>query len=298
MKELSYYINDVRLATDNLDVNGVKNREIIRYFNDGIKSIQAIIFKNNPLCSYFQRSVDFTPVSGSREYDLPSDCYALNAVSRVEVQSENGLWYPLERAWPEDNFHGWYTANGKLILTGDETREYPETIRAWYFYRLPYFNTRIDYISTVAAGLIQLSNDKETICTELLNTDNRVSIVSQTGEILNDDARVESVATFNLNLHPYFGISAADVITLTAEARKSLVWGKNASFILDLPDEVEPYLLDYVSKRIFGRNNYGAEASKIEMFSQEAKGDLVAIFADAGQSIARAPITDTSFLRI
>lgn len=297
MKELKYYINDVRLQTDNTDENGVKEREIVRYFNDGIKAIQAIVFKNNPLCSYFQKSQEY-PVQSTREFDLPTDCYAFNAVSRVETKGENGKWCQLERVWPEDNFYGWYTANKKLILSGDEGTSYPDTIRVTYFQRLPTFGKRLEYISSVSSGLVQTVNSVEAAVTAYLNTSPSLSIVGPDGVILYDLAQAESVATTNISLHPYFTIPAGTVTTLTAIARKSLVWGKNATFVLDLPDEVEPFLLDYVAKRIYGRNNYGADATKIEYFTETEKGDITSIFADAGQAITRTPITDTDYLRI
>lgn len=301
MKELSYYINDVRLATDNTDVNGVKDREIVRYFNDGIKSIQAIIFKNNPLCSYFQRPVEFEPVQGTREYTLPDDCYALNAVSRVEAKNDNGKWYAIERAWPEDNFHGWYTANGKLYLTGDDTQEYPNTIRAWYFYRIPRAGLQVGRMTELTNTTATVITNYEAIQPELEKQANKFSIVKYDGEVQQTlDWTLFNNGTqlaYDNNFNP--ADPALIAINYNLPANKYyLVWGDNTTFVLDLPEEVEPYLLAYVSKRIFGRNNYGAEASKIEMFSQDAKNDIISIFADAGQSIARAPITDTSFLRI
>ena len=84
MKRLEYLINDVRLATDNTDTNGVKDREIIEYFNDAVKYIQLLIFKNQPLCTFFLKEYVYSPVTPDAEYDLPADCYADNGISTVE----------------------------------------------------------------------------------------------------------------------------------------------------------------------------------------------------------------------
>lgn len=300
MKELPYYINDVRLATDNTDENGVKDREIIRYFNDGIKSIQGIIFKNNPLCSYFQASAEYAPASGSREYDLPSDCFALNAVTRVEVKSGSG-WVNLERAWPEDGIFGWYTSGKKIILTGDEATSYSDTIRVHYFQRHPRLGLSVTRLSAKASATLTVMDDLTSKGTELLKQENALTVIDRFGEIVQSlkvsgiDASTIFVSTFDGSAT----LSALDGITLgSSSGAHYVVWGKNASYLIDLPEEVEPYLLDYVAKRIYGRNNYGMEASKQEMFTLEQRNDMTAIFADAGQATMRTPITDTEFMAV
>lgn len=303
MKEIDFYINDVRLATDNTDTNGVKDREIVRYFNDGVRAIQALIFKNNPLCSYFQKSVEFTPITGTREYDLPSDCYAKNAVARVEVKNETGRWVTLGRVWPEDCFFGWYTSNGQLILSGNEETSYHETIRVWYFYRIPKVSQKILTLSGLSGFTLTTSGSMPgALLPELAKQDNKFSIVNKFGVVAQTDLTYASFNGLNqVFIDTTLSSFLASLLALNyavAANRHWLVWGNNSTFIIDLPEEVETFLVDYVAKRIYGRNNYGTETSKIEFFSNEAKTELISIFADAAQTSNVPPLTDTDYLRL
>ena len=63
-------------------------------------------------------------------------------------------------------------------------------------------------------------------------------------------------------------------------------------------EEVEPYLMDYVAQRIFGRNNYGEDWNKANFWTSEERSNIISIFADASQAETRAPITDTEYMRI
>jgi hypothetical protein len=295
MRELSYLINDVREQTDNEDINGVSDKEIIRYFNDGVKSIQAIVFKNNPLCSYFQKSVIFqSPVAGM-SFDLPSDCYAFNAVSFVEALSDasiNDLYMPLERCFQEDqnNFQGWFTRNKQVVFTGTKDISIGYQARAWYFYRLPKFDKIWATVASRTNNVITLNvlDDK------LLSVDNRITVV--------DDVTREVKATNLLyvvnSTIPTYTITIRDGDFSRVGNDDFILMGGQSSLDLDLPDEVEPYLLDYVAKRIYSRNNYALDASKIDFFTADDRANITAIFADASQSLQRSPITDTSFMMV
>lgn len=286
MKEIKFLIYDVRNQTDNNDENGVKDREFVRYFNDGVKTIQAIIFKNNPLCSYYQEPKTYSPVAGTREYTLPSDCYGDNAVSLVEIKSGT-RWYPIDRVWPEDknNFFGWYTRNKTVVIAGREDVEISEQIRIWYFKRLPRFDKSWATVTSVAGQVITIGN----VDTELFKVDRYITIIKADGTIRYagypftrlTDATITVVGSL-------VGVVNTDVI----------IMGKNSLMTLDLPEEVEPYLMDYVAQRVVGRNNYTEDWNKMNYWTSEERSQIISIFADASQAQTRAPITDTDYLEI
>lgn len=291
MRELRYLINDVRSQTDNTDVNGISDREIVRYFNDAVKSVQAVIFKNNPLSSYFQKSTDYqTPIAG-RAFDLPSDCYAQNAVTFVEVLSDssiNDLYSPLQRCWQEDqnSFQGWYTRNGQIIFTGTRDVSLGYSAKVWYFYRVPKWDKSWATVSNVAGQLVTLAN----IDSQFSSVDRFISFINPA----NGEVRVKGVS---------YVVTSPTTITITGDISALqngdiMVMGKDSSLNLSMPEEVEPYILDYVAKRIYTRNNYKLDGSKIEFFTAEEKADIAAIFGDASQSIQPTPITDTTYLAI
>jgi hypothetical protein len=291
MRELSYLISDVREQTDNEDVNGVSDKEIIRYFNDGLKSIQAIVFKNNPLCSYFQKSTIFqSPVAGM-SFDLPSDCYAFNAVSFVEALSDasiNDLYMALERCFQEDqnNFQGWFTRNKQIVFTGTKDISIGYQARAWYFYRLP----KVDKVwATVSSKLGQVLT--------ISVLDDKFSTIDRKITIVNPTTREVKVKGLTYSVTTPTTITIVGDVSLISNGDLILM-GEDASLTMDLPDEVEPYLLDYVAKRIYSRNNYALDAAKVDFFTADDRANITAIFADASQSLQRSPITDTSFMMV
>lgn len=287
MRELQFLIEDVREQTDNRDVNGIKDREIVRYFNDGVKTIQALIFKNNPLCSYYQEPVIFSPVNNEREYTLPSTCFADNAVSQVEMETSSGQWTTLERVWAEENgnFFGWFTRNKKVIISGCEDRALNERIRVHFFKRLPRFDKPWAKVASVAGQNITM----EDVDAEMFKIDRFITILQADGS-----ARVAALPyTRTDDTHITVVGSLAGV-----EAGDQIVMSKNSSLDLDLPEECEPYLMDYVAQRMAGRQAYGEDWNKMNFWTSEERSNIVAIFADASQAQTRAPITDTDYMRI
>ena len=287
MREIKYLINDVREQTDNRDINGVKDKEIIRYFNDGVRAIQAIIFKNNPLSSYFQEPEIYPSTSGSREYTLPSDCFGDNAVSMVEAQGSGDCWTPMDRVWPEDKFYGWFTRNKKVVISGDESLAFPESIRVWYFKRLAKFDKAWGKVVSVLGQVVTI----EEVDTDFSTVDKFCSFVTEDGTAKLSGLRILSSTDTTITFP-----AGVDVSSLVAG--DLLLMGANVSLTLDLPEEVESYLMDYVAKRVYGRNNYTSDTSKIEYFTEEGRANILAIFGDASQAVTRTPITDTDYLRL
>lgn len=286
MREIAYLISDVREQTDNEDTNGVKDREFIRYFNDGVRAIQAIIFKSNPLSAYFQEPVIFSPIAG-REYTLPSNCFGDNAVSMVEAAGAGDCWSVLDRVWPEDKFFGWFTRNKKVVISGDESRAMPENIRVWYFKRLAKFDKAWAKVDSVVGQVVTLTE----VDTDFGKVDRYCSFVDADGVSKLPGLKIESYTDTTVTFPA--GVDVSGLV-----AGDQLLMGANVSLTLDLPEEVESYLMDYVAKRIYGRNNYTTDTSKIEYFTEEGRSNIMAIFGDASQAILRTPITDTDYLRI
>lgn len=290
MKQLQYYINDVREASDNEDTNGVSDKEIIRYFNDFVKSVQALIYKNNPLCSYFQVPTTFNgPVAGTAQ-DLPTNCYAENSVSFVEVKAEStaaDLWSPLERCWQEDqnSFIGWYTRRKQVVFSGYTGVQIGTAARVWYFMRLPKWDKPWARVTSVVGQVVNIT----VLDTMFSQVDDRCCFVTPAGV-----ARASNLT---------YVVTSGTSITVTGDltgvvANDLLLMGPSSLPTIDLPDECETYCLDYVANRIYSRNNYAKEGAQILSLKAEAQADLIAIFGDIGQSQQRAPITDTSYLRI
>ncbi len=289
LKEIAFLINDVREQTDNTDINGVKDREFIRYFNDGVKSIQAMIFKNNPLCSYHQASAVLTAqVANARVFDLPADVFGDNAVSMVEISSDGGTcWSPLDRAWAEegDTILGWFTRNKQVYITGRKDVAVSFQVRAWYFQRLPRFDKAWATVTGVAGQVITMT----VLDADFYKVDRYISIYTALGVLRKANlSYVKTSDTTITVVGDLTGVVNTDVILM----------GAKSTLVVDLPEEVEPYLMDYVAQRVVGRNNYTEDWNKMNFWTSEERANIIAIFADASQAETRLPITDMEYMRI
>lgn len=289
LKEIEFLINDVRLQSDNNDTNAIKDRELVRYFNDGVKTIQALIYKNNPLCTYFQSSYTFTAQASSRVYDLPTDVYGENAVSMVEISRDGGTTYtPVDRVWPEEGgaFFGWFIRGRQLYISGDPNLRLDGQLRIWYFYRLPRFDKVWATVSGAPAGqVITIAN----IDTEMFRVDRFITILTPAGAV-----RVENISytkTTDTTITVVGDIS-------TVLSGDLILMGKSSSLEADLPEECEPYIMDYVAQRIAGRQAYGEDWNKMNFWTAEERSNIMAIFADASQAVVRGPVLDTEYMRV
>lgn len=293
MKRLEFLINDARLSTDNQDTNGIKDREIIRYFNDAVKMIQLLIFKNQPLCTHFLDTASYSNITPDVELDLPSDCYADNGISTVEgrfgLTDINAGYRPIRRVWQEDRsvLFGYLTRNKKLIITGQNINNQLSSVRLTYFKRKPRFDKRWGTISGVAGSVISLTAATDT---DLGLIDDTISIVDAVGAVIQANIKV---TTYNLPTN----ITVSTALLGTVAAGQFIVSGANSGTLCDLPEEVEPHLLSYVEFSVKHRNNY-TDAVRQKAWTDEQRNAIIDLFSNNTKEITSPPITDTDFLEI
>lgn len=289
MRKLKFLISDVREATDNKDVNAISNKEFVRYFNDCIRSIQAIVLKNNPRAAYFQSFIQLQAPLQGRWFDLPDDCFAFNAVTFVEVLSESSLndyWYRLEQVSQEDQnyFFGWFTKNKQIFFTGRNDVQVGNACKVWYFKKIPSWQIEVSKVQSIVGQEITLSKAHKLDYADYITIYSKEGVKRGSFEIDPE----QSTPTKIVSLDPLTGVVGTDLILPE----------KDSVLDVELPDEVETYLLDYVSKRIYSRNNYREDTNQVAQFSEEAKANITAIFGDMSNTIIRPVITDTSFLEV
>jgi len=287
MRRLEFQIHQVRNSTDNKDVNGISTAEIVGYFNDAQKYITTLIFKNNPYADFFKVQVEFPAVS-TGVYTIPSDCYALNAISMVEgryndTQNNNG--YSRIRPISESEFSymfGYITRNNQILISGQNDVAQIQTLRITYFKQLATLDVRQAGITTVTPGVSILMNATPT---ELYVMDDHASSVDAQG-----DQVVAGIYFTNTS-----GATLLTTNTTGVTSSQYIVAGANACNRSLLPDVCEPYLLDYVKQRIYTRNNY-SDADKQLYFTEQQKTEILSIFSKNKKDDDNIPITDVEFL--
>jgi hypothetical protein len=280
-------MNQVRYSTDNKDTNGITNAEIVSYFNDAQKFITNLVFKNNPYADLFKTQVEIA-ANSTGEYTIPEDCMATNAISMVEAKwtdSANNDGYSRIKPISESEasyVFGYYTRDNKVIITGDAPNANFTYIRITYFRRLKTVDVRQAKVSAVTPGVsIGLSATP----TDLYLLDDHASAVDFEGNQVVADIYFSNTSGATLTTTDTTGVTTAHYI----------VAGKNACNAPELPEECEPYLLDYVRQRIYTRNNYD-DANKQMYFTEQQRQDIVSLFSKNKKDDDTIPMTDISYL--
>lgn len=287
MRRLEYLITQVRNSTDNKDVNGVSTSEIVGYFNDAQRYITTIVFKNNPYADLFKVQIE-VPANPAGTYDLPSDCYATNAISMVEARfsdTSNNKGYSRIKPISESEFSyifGYITRNNQILISGQNDVAQLQNVRITYFKQLPSLDIRQAKVSSVTPGV---SIALDAAPSSLYEVDDHCSTVDAQG-----DQVVSNIYFTNIS-----GTSLLTSNTAGVLANQYIVAGKNSCNKSQLPDVCETYLLDYVKQRIYTRNNYD-DANKQSYFTEQQKAEIVSIFAKNKKDDDTIPVTDVEFL--
>jgi hypothetical protein len=284
MKRLEFLLTQVRNSTDNKDVNGISTPEIVGYFNDAQKYITNLIFKSNPYADMFKTQVAY-PANSTGVYVLPSDCYAINAISMVEIQtnlsSNVNEGYTRIKPIMESEFAyvgGYATRNNTIILSGQNY--FP--VRITYFKKLPTLDVRQAKVLSVSSGI---SITLDIAPTDLYVMDDHCSTVGSQGTQVISNIYFTNVSGTALLTANTTGVVAGQYITA----------GSDSSNASSLPDSCETYLLDYVRQRIYTRNNY-EDANKQMFFTEQQRADIISLFSKNKKDDDTIPVTDFSFL--
>lgn len=292
MKRMEFLLYDIRESTDNRDRNGIKDSEIIQYFNDASSYIQSLVFKHMPKPVYFLEKEIYETTNINAEYSLPPNIYASGAISTLEAKfgqsTINDGYRALKRVFQEDSpdFFGYLSYGNTLRVTGTEINLAIESLRLWYFKRVRRFDKRWAVVQSATPGtFLNVVNDS-TFDTELLNINDTISVVDADGMVICDNIVITS--------------AAANIFSTTNQLEGVLpgqfvVSGGYSTTISDLPDGVEVYLKDYVRQRIYTRNNY-EDAGKQVYFTNKQEEDIVSLFSQPSKEIDVPPITDVEYL--
>jgi hypothetical protein len=291
MRRLEFLLNSLRRSTDNVQTSAITDAEMVEWYNDGQKLIQNLIFKMNPKADIFQ-AVEVYDANQEGVYDLPEDIYAVNAISLVEASigqdmNDNDGFFPISRVDDSDRTYlaGYFIRNSQLIFTGNQATFHPYTqIRVTYFRALPRVDKRWGEIQTVNSGVsLVLQSGYDDLASTV---DDYVTVVNSLGAVIRDGIRINSFggATW----------TTTDALTGVTAGMYVLMGGYSTN-ISELPVECEPYLQDYVRKRLFGRNIYD-DTKNQDIFTAEQKEELIRLFSNNSKEILSPPITDLTFL--
>lgn len=275
MRRLEYLLKAVRRSTDNVNTAAIQDSEFIEYYNDGQKLIQNLIFKSNVKCDLFRGIRDY-PLSADGNYTLPDDIFAVNALYLVQISNDQQYWRSIDREDLNSRVSGYSVRDNILTIMANTAT----TVRVHYFKALPKFDKRWGQISIINANVSLVVATGDASASDV---DDLITIVDANGLVIKSGLQTLSInaAGTVFGLADTSGIAVGQYITM----------GKGSTTVSGLPDATEPYLQDYVRKRLYGRNVYN-DGDKQEMFTDEQKQELIRLFQNNTHENLIPPITD------
>ncbi len=289
MRKLKYLITELRNSTDNKDINGVKDAEIVGYFNDAQLAIQEIIFNANPSADLFLATQEYDFVNQQQEYDLPDDIYADNALCAVEVRfgetNVNEGYVHVDRISIQERplFFGYYCKNGQICFPYWNPGIEFSKFRVIYFKKLRRFDKSWATVTSVAGQVINLSN----VDSDMQYIDDVISVVDSSNTQI---AEGLTVSTYTLPT----SLTAVGSLTGVA-AGQSILMTNFATLECELPDACVTYMLDYCRQRLYVRQNYN-DSNKQVMFTSAQQAGLISLFARKNKDGTNPPIFDIGYL--
>tara|TARA_R110000744_G_scaffold371682_2_gene482858 strand:- start:2953 stop:3825 length:873 start_codon:yes stop_codon:yes gene_type:complete len=290
MRRLELLVQEVKDSSDTNDINSYSIYELMRYFNDGQKLIQKILYTANPATAMFRTFKDVTPTTNG-VVALPIDIYAKSAIDSVGFIRSGGYFSKLSKVEYAEfsNFYGYAIVDDNILVPEKNTTD---TIRVNYVYQLPLLSYRLGKVGSFDDVLKTISIDGASIITDT-SFDTRYeyySVVDKKGVI----------KTSNLLLDDLVGLS----MTFDSESDLSLitvgdyiVCGAKGSSHGLLPDECESFLMTYVQRRIKDKVS-SSTASTENVFTTEERQDLEDLFADNSRDQKYPIATDLDFMGI
>lgn len=280
MERLSILINKIRARTNIEDRNGVSDSEMVGYFKEAKDLIQSTIYQAGLEPELFVGTATLTVATGEVTTDLPSDIYAENAVFYV---SPSGTTKKLDKILSFERGYktGYFLENGTIGFSSGLLQNYSDFV-VKYIKKLPDPDIRRGTISAKGANTLTLTSGSS-----LLGTlSDFVTVVDKDGEVIQSDLEFSTFVDPTLTL--------VDSVSTDVAVGNYVVMGKYASTHIDLPDECEPYLLQYVEKRVMAKNA-ASETPIIIGFSEEQKEALIRLFSGKSSDVVYPPMTDKSW---
>jgi hypothetical protein len=278
MERLEILINKVRARTNVEDRNGVTDTEMIGYFKDAKDLIQSTIYQAGLEPELFVGTATLTVASGEVTCDLPTDIFAKNAIFYVSPSGSTRKLNKIQ-SYERGTKAGYFLENNEIGFSESLLTAHDSFV-VKYFKKVPDPDIRRGKVTSKGAGEVDLDSPGS-----LGTLSDFVTFVDKNGEVQVAGLEFVSVGVSTLTLEgDITDVAVGDYV----------VNGKYASSHIDLPDECESFLLQYVEKRVMAKNA-SSETPVIVGFSEEQKAALIQLFSGKSSDLIYPPMTDSSW---
>lgn len=297
LRRFEFLVKEVREVTSTEDINSVGIYEIMKYFNDGQKQIQKIIYTANPSTDIFVKQANY-PITDRAQtaYTLPSDIYAHNAVNNINSVKDGKIAQTLTRvAYREkEAIWGYALLDNQFILTASPEVSTISSILLNYVYRLPTIGYRLAQVDSVALQVVTADGSSIIDDDSFQERYDYYSIVDREGNVkqTSEGANISS----DLLLTDYTGLNFTFEGDLAEVVQGDyIVAGRCGTSHSKLPEACEPYLTTFVQRRILNKIS-SQEVANEQIFTNEERADIEDLFKDTVKDPLYPVSSDTDFL--
>lgn len=302
---LDYIIDDVRESTENQDfsdTNGIQESEFVRFINNAQYRLQNLIVNQHPKVFTAEYVVNIT--SNTEEYTLPDMTFLGNKVTQVEYSptTSDRDYYPLRPASLYNrnyNLEGdpdyYIRRNGKILLLPTPNNSGGK-LRISYVKKVPKVDLRRGLVSAVTLGANSITSltidttDVTTDATEIAKW-TRMCVVDEEGNINMRNIKFTSYdsSTGVFTIDSSFTFDSGETI----EVGNWIVMGPYSSSFLELPDEVERYIIDYASAYILHRDS-SSDLNAQLLSLKDMESDIINSYAEIDDDIIEIPMINNT----
>lgn len=276
MRKIDYLIREVRKRTNTLDSKAISPIEVASYFNQVLKTIVNFATREGNNSGIMQKFHDIDIIPGTPSYPLPEGLQMDSSIDTVLVIRDNRFSGTLKRVNFADK-GGWgsYAIVGKEIFVSPCTQH--GIIRVVY-------NGRVRNVSPVCATV-------DSVVGQVISFDGKIPDFLLEDEVVTINNMSYPVSSFTTTSMTLVGdlspINNGDLILL----------GNDTTREVELPDEVEPYLLRAVEKLIRHRRS-SVKLGAATALSEEELRDLLDILGKVSTDANFPVIMDTDYMEI
>ena len=290
IKRTDYLISDVREETDNPNVLDTKDGTIVNFLNRAQDRVTSVISVKDE--SFLSKEDYIDVVSGTVEYALFSDMLMKNRVISVEWSLDANAslprrtWSQLKKIMPNEQSSviGYFLRQGNIVINPVPTSSQTDGLRINYIKRPRPLDRRRGTISSLAPLTITGHDTTETLANDLLTIVNTLGVATVT-DVLNGgfDSGTGVITT---------------TTTLTGAAIGNFVLlGGNSTTHSELPDIMEPYLIEYAKTMLNLKDSSVDLGSQSEIFKaiDQQVSDL---YGQGTMDADYIPITNMDYMGI
>lgn len=303
MRRLEQLIHDVEFHSDedSTRFNAMKYNKI---FKDAQNEVQRIIVTSNPDGRFFPKDKSLDLVGEQEAYNFPSDVYSKNSVHTIAISSQfsdqDNSMTPLRKITERERSKAWgYIPFGDTFLISPKPSQgRTNGLRVTYERKLPDPSTRIGQVDTYSSPNITLlagffADEDITLF------DDYICLVDADGVIETDaDGEFLNTAIKVLSYNTTTGVIVLETpaqIDGASPVGKYVVSGKYATTHMQLMEEAEKYITDFVTRKIHAINSSG-DVQDSQIFTEDEKKNLIDLFSKVDLDVPYPPITDSSYL--